>query len=170
MDGQRPAWRLSEAVERTNASRSTLRRHLESGRFPNAYKDGSGAWRFPIEDLLAAGVSMLKSKPEVPVSVFAEQPPEQPMSNPGQRIMELEHQLALERERSAGLARLAESAQAHTDSLRTALRMIEGTKSEQPTEQALSVPSEQAQDDAVSNPEQPPLGSVRRWLTFGRRR
>ena len=166
MDGQRPAWRLSEAVERTNASRSTLRRHLEN--------DNSGAWRFPIEDLLAAGVSMLKSNPDNPVSVSTEQPPEQspeqPMSNHGQRIMELEHQLALERERSAGLARLADSAQAHADSLRTALRMIEGTKSEQPTELALSVPSDRAQDDAVSNPEQPPLGSVRRWLSFGRRR
>lgn len=178
MDGQRPAWRLSEAVERTNASRSTLRRHLENGRFPNAYKDSSGAWRFPIEDLLAAGVSLLKSNPEIPVSVLTEQPhehpSEQPLSNQGQRIMELEHQLALERERSAGLARLAESAQAHADSLRTALRMIEGTKPEQPTEQALSTlteqPSERAQGGAVSDPEQPTLGSVRRWFPFGRRR
>lgn len=170
MDGQRPAWRLSEAVERTNASRSTLRRHLENGRLPNAYKDTSGAWRFPLEDLLAAGVSLLKSNPEVPVSVLSEQPVEQPMSNQAQRIAELEQQLAVERERSAGLERLATFAHERAEDLRMALRMIEGTKPEQPTEQALSVVSEQAQDGTVSNPEQPSPGSTRRWLTFGRRR
>ena len=166
MDGQRPAWRLSEAVERTNASRSTLRRHLENGRLPNAYKDTSGAWRFPIEDLLAAGVSMLKSESVNQVSVSAEQPTEQPLSNHAQRIAELEQQLAVERERSAGLERLAAFAHERAEDLRMALRMIEGTK----PEQALSMPSERAQDGAVSNPEQPTPGGARRWLTFGRRR
>ncbi|MBB2997501.1 hypothetical protein [Paeniglutamicibacter cryotolerans] len=120
---------------------------------------------------------MLKSTPEIPVNALTEQPTEQsleqPMSNPDKRIMELEHQLALERERSAGLARLAESAQAHADSLRTALRMIEGTKPEQSTEQGLSTlteqPSARAQDEPVNNPKQTPLGNVRRLLTFGRR-
>lgn len=170
MDGQRPAWRLSEAVERTNASRSTLRRHLENGRLPNAYKDSSGAWRFPVEDLLAAGVSMLKSESMNPVSVLTEQPPEQPMSNQAQRIAELEQQLAVERERSAGLERLAAFAHERAEDLRMALRMIEGSRPEQPTEQALSVPTEQAQDAAVSDPEQPASGGARRWLTFGRRR
>ncbi|MGA7205276.1 MAG: helix-turn-helix domain-containing protein [Specibacter sp.] len=170
MDGQRPAWRLSEAVERTNASRSTLRRHLENGRLPNAYKDTSGAWRFPVEDLLAAGVSMLKSDSMNPVSVSTEQPPEQPLSNHAQRIAELEQQLAVERERSAGLERLAAFAHERAEDLRMALRMIEGTRPEQPTEQAQSVPTEQAQDDPVSNPEQPTPSGTRRWLTFGRRR
>lgn len=174
MDGQRPAWRLSEAVERTNASRSTLRRHLESGRLPNAYKDSSGAWRFPIEDLLAAGVSMLTSNPDNPVSMLSEQPAEQPLSNHAQRIAELEQHLAVERERSAGLERLAAFAHERAEDLRMALRMIEGTRpeqpTEQPTEQALSMSSERAQDGAVSNPEQPSPGGARRWLTFGRRR
>lgn len=170
MDGQRPAWRLSEAVERTNASRSTLRRHLENGRLPNAYKDSSGAWRFPVEDLLAAGVSLLKSESVNPVSVLSEQPAEQPLSNHAQRIAELEQQLAVERERSAGLERLAAFAHERAEDLRMALRMIEGTRPEQPTELAQSVPTEQAQDDAVSNPEQPVSSGARRWLTFGRRR
>jgi hypothetical protein len=170
MDGQRPAWRLSEAVERTTASRSTLRRHLENGRLPNAYKDSSGAWRFPVEDLLAAGVSMAKSSPDDPVSVSTGQPIEQPVSNQSQRIMELEHQLAIERERSSGLERLAQQAQAHADGLQMALRMIEGTRHEQPAEQALSMPTEQARDGAVSDPEQPAPRGARRWLTFGRRR
>lgn len=169
MDGQRPAWRLSEAVERTNASRSTLRRHLESGRLPNAYKDNSGAWRFPIEDLLAAGVSLLKSNPDIPVNVLTEQPVEQPVSNHAQRIAELEQQLAVERERSAGLERLAAFAHERAEDLRMALRMIDGTRPEQPTEQTLSVPSERTQDDAVSGPEQPSSNTARRWF-FGRRR
>lgn len=166
MDGQRPAWRLSEAVERTNASRSTLRRHLENGRLPNAFKDSSGAWRFPVEDLLAAGVSMLKSESVNQVSVLTEQPAEQPLSNHAQRIAELEQQLAVERERSAGLERLAAFAHERAEDLRMALRMIEGTR----PEQAQSVPTEQGQDDAVSNPEQPVPNGARRWLTFGRRR
>lgn len=170
MDGQRPAWRLSEAVERTNASRSTLRRHLENGRLPNAYKDSSGAWRFPVEDLLAAGVSMLKSESVNQASVLTEQPAEQPVSNHAQRIAELEQQLAVERERSAGLERLAAFAHERAEDLRMALRMIEGTRPEQPTEQALSVPIEQTPDDAVSNPEQPTSRGARRWLPFGRRR
>lgn len=169
MDGQRPAWRLSEAVERTNASRSTLRRHLENGRLPNAYKDSSGAWRFPVEDLLAAGVSMLKSESVNQVSVSTEQPTEQPLSNHDQRIAELEQQLAVERERSAGLERLAAFAHERAEDLRMALRMIEGTRPEQPTEQAQSVPTEQVQDDPVSNHEQPTPSGNRRWL-FGRRR
>lgn len=170
MDGQRPAWRLSEAVERTNASRSTLRRHLENGRLPNAYKDSSGAWRFPVEDLLAAGVSMLKSESVNQASVLTEQPAEQPVSNHAQRIAELEQQLAVERERSAGLERLAAFAHERAEDLRMALRMIEGTRPEQPAEQALSVPTEQAQNAAVSNPEQPAPGGARRWLAFVRRR
>jgi predicted DNA-binding transcriptional regulator AlpA len=42
----RPAWTLTEAVQRTGISRSTLRRYLDAGRFPNAYKDTSKASRF----------------------------------------------------------------------------------------------------------------------------
>jgi hypothetical protein len=168
MDGQRPAWRLSEAVERTTASRSTLRRHLENGRLPNAYKDSSGAWRFPVEDLLAVGVSLLKSGPDIPVSVSSGRPIEQPLGDHTQRILELEHQLALERERSSGLERLAQQAQAHADGLQMALRMIEGSRHERPSEQALSVPSDRAPEVAVSGPERPFTGRARRLLAFVR--
>lgn len=166
MDGQRPAWRLSEAVERTTASRSTLRRHLENGRLPNAFKDSSGAWRFPVEDLLAAGVTMLKSHPDIPVSVSTGQPVEQPALAQAQRITELEQQLAVERERSSGLERLAEAARTNADDLRKALRMIEGASPGQPVEQALSAPSNPPQEDSLSNPERPPVGRARRILSI----
>lgn len=108
---------------------------------------------------------MLKSESVNKVSVSTEQP----LSNPAQRIAELEQQLAVERERSAGLERLAAFAHERAEDLRMALRMIEGTRSEQPVEQALSVPTEQAQEYSVSNPEQPTPSGARRWLTFGRR-
>jgi hypothetical protein len=113
---------------------------------------------------------MAKSSPDNPVSVSTEQPAEQPMSNHAQRIAELEQQLAVERERSAGLERLAAFAHERAEDLRMALRMIEGSRPEQPAEQALSVPSDLAQDGAVSDPEQPSPGGARRWLNFGRRR
>lgn len=113
---------------------------------------------------------MVKSSPDISVSVSAEQPVEQPLGDHERRILELEHQLAVERERSAGLARLAESAQAHADGLQMALRMIEGSRPEQPAEQALSVPSDHAQDIDVSNPERPSVGGARRLWPFTRRR
>jgi predicted DNA-binding transcriptional regulator AlpA len=69
----RPAWTLTEAVQRTGSSRSTLRRYLDAGKFPNAYKDTSKAWRFPLEDLLAAGLSVSEPPAERALST----PPEQ---------------------------------------------------------------------------------------------
>lgn len=119
---------------------------------------------------------MVKSNPDSPVSVSTGQPIEQPMGDHARRIVELEHQLALERERSSGLERLAQQAQAHADGLQMALRMIEGTRGERPSEQALSVPSDHAPDVAVSDPEPSPAsgpvrpspGRARRLLAFVR--
>lgn len=50
------AWTLSEAAERCRVHRSTLRRALDDGRFPNAYREpDDGPWRVPLADLQAAG-------------------------------------------------------------------------------------------------------------------
>jgi hypothetical protein len=52
----RPSLTLSEAASACGVSRSTIRRKHESGTFPGAWKDAEGAWRVPVEDLLAAGL------------------------------------------------------------------------------------------------------------------
>src|SRR5699024_8692389 len=51
----RPTWTLREAEERCGVSRSTLKRRLAAGDFPNAYKTSQGQWRVPVNDLIAAG-------------------------------------------------------------------------------------------------------------------
>lgn len=52
---ERPLLTLSEAASATGKHRNTIRNALDSGAFPNAAKDASGAWRVPVTDLLAAG-------------------------------------------------------------------------------------------------------------------
>jgi len=48
---------LSEAAARFGLARSTVRRALDAGRFPNAEQDDSpqAAWRVPLQDLVDAG-------------------------------------------------------------------------------------------------------------------
>lgn len=58
---------LSEAVEVTGRSKSTLVRAVKAGKLPNAYKDLSGAWKLPVEDLIAAGYLQHHLKPLKPL-------------------------------------------------------------------------------------------------------
>ena len=48
---------LREAAQRVGVARTTIRRALERGRFPNAYREDTApyAWRVPLADLDAAG-------------------------------------------------------------------------------------------------------------------
>lgn len=156
----RPAWTLTEAVQRTGASRSTLRRYLDAGKFPNAYKDTSKAWRFPLEDLLAAGLSISEPPAERALST----PTEQTSTAGAEQVSKLEQALRDERLRADNAERLAASYLDNVQDLRRALRMLEaGTvQPEQATGQAQSVLSEHANgqpatltQSAVSNSEQP---------------
>jgi predicted DNA-binding transcriptional regulator AlpA len=137
----RPAWTLTEAVQRTGASRSTLRRYLDAGKFPNAYKDTSKAWRFPLEDLLAAGLSVSEPPSERAQSLPAEQPNESAL----EQVSKLEQALREERTRADNAERLAASYLDNVHDLRRALLMLEAgrSKPEQTTEQAQSTSSEQ---------------------------
>lgn len=145
----RPAWTLTEAVQRTGASRSTLRRYLAAGKFPNAYKDSSNAWRFPLEDLLAAGLSPSEPARERAQNVPSEQAQnvsnEQANTATAEQVSKLEQALREERARADNAERLAASYQANVEDLRRALRMLEAgnSKPEQANEQAQSVVSEQ---------------------------
>jgi len=51
---QRPAL-LTEAAAAVSRDRRTVRRQLDAGRYPNAYRGSDGQWRIPITDLAAAG-------------------------------------------------------------------------------------------------------------------
>jgi hypothetical protein len=63
MESTRPSFTLTEAARATGKSRVTLRRRLDAGRFPTAFRDEeSGAipapWRIPREDLIRAGLTL----------------------------------------------------------------------------------------------------------------
>jgi hypothetical protein len=59
---------LSEAADLFGLARSTVRRALDAGRFPNAEQDDDprGAWRVPVQDLLDAGYTL----PAAPVAPY----------------------------------------------------------------------------------------------------
>lgn len=130
----RPAWTLTEATERTTASRSTLRRYHEAGRFPHAYKDTAGKWRFPVDDLLASGIELVRTsptgqaQPAQPEQPPAVQAPTTPDAEAQRRLHELELQLAVERERNEGLQRLVDAAETGRNDLRRALLILEAPK------------------------------------------
>jgi DNA-binding transcriptional MerR regulator len=175
----RPAWTISEAVERTGASRSTIRRYRESGKFPHSYKDSSGVWRFPLEDLLAAGLKLIDPAQAEQLTMPTEQVqnmPEQVSAELLSKVTELERALAVERARNEGLERLAQAAQENVIDLRRALRMLEAGKGEQVTpdhvstvsEQALNTPAEHANtvaEQAVESAARPRRKLFSGWLS-----
>jgi hypothetical protein len=57
------SYTLTEAAAVTGRSRVTMRRHLDAGKFPNAWRDESSGetpapWRVPLGDLVAAGLDV----------------------------------------------------------------------------------------------------------------
>jgi hypothetical protein len=63
VESTKSSFTLTEAARATGKSRVTLRRRLDAGRFPTAFRDEeSGArpapWRIPREDLIRAGLTL----------------------------------------------------------------------------------------------------------------
>lgn len=146
----RPSWDLGEAAQRCGVSRSTVRRYREQGKFPNAFKDSSGAWKIPLEDLLAVGWKPNAPAQPEPVSV----PPE-PNKSINDKVAELEHALTLERVRREAAEQANAQMKANLEDLRTAMRMIEAKPVSSPVsvpEPAKGLPSEPA---PARLPEQP---------------
>ena len=155
----RPSWTIAESAERCGVSRSTVRRYRESDKFPNAWKDSAGAWKIPLEDLLAVGWA--------PVDPAQSAPPEPAPDRSQDRIAELERALELERVRRESAEQLAAQTQANLTDLRTALKMLEGaavSAPPAPAEQPVALPPERGQvnlhGQATEPPEQP---TRRRW-------
>lgn len=176
MNGSRPAWTLTEAVERTGASRSTVRRYREAGKFPNAYKDAAGAWRFPLEDLLAAGLSPSEPARERAQSRPSEQgqdvPAEQASTATAEQVSKLEQALREERARADNAERLAASYLDNVQDLRRALRMLESgtSRPEQPTGHAQSAVTEHVAGRPTTDADAVTKRQVSRDLSLDRKK
>ena len=124
MSDDRPALTLTEAAKATKVSRKTLRRRLDSDEFPNARRldgptgTGTGPWVIPIADLLSAGFTL-----HSPDDDRAEDKPDD--HGVDLRIHDLEHELALERERRRAAEAIAAERAAALDDLRTALALAQ---------------------------------------------
>lgn len=139
--GGRPMLTLTAAAAACAVSRSTLRRRLAGGAFPNAVRDADGAWTVPVGDLLAAGLRInapqvgRQGQPAVsmptgtahPVLTGAGEQAQTGRPKPAlaARVAELEWALAVERERREGAERLAAERGARIEDLRVSLRMLE---------------------------------------------
>jgi hypothetical protein len=174
--GTRPAWTLTEAVERTGASRSTLRRYRDAGKFPHAYKDSSGVWRFPVPDLLAAGFRFTDPAQRDHLSTSSEhvQPePEQPPADhlntatqaeleaAREALAKVREQLATAEQRAAVAEAVAAERERMIQTQAMALRMLEAGKGAQrehpvqPAQQAVSVATDHPVTARHDHPEQP---------------
>lgn len=80
----RPVFTITEAAQRTNVSRSTIRRKRETGGFPNAFKR-ENEWVIPVEDLIGAGLKVRAPGGEQPKDEPVSQPTPAPREQPAQR-------------------------------------------------------------------------------------
>jgi DNA-binding transcriptional MerR regulator len=164
MTTPRPAWTITEAAKRTGASDSTLRRYRAAGKFPGAYKDSSGAWRFPHEDLLAAGLSFSTPLGEQPAEQVVTHVSDQPLNNQAEQVAQLEQALREERARADSAEQLAASYRENLDDVRRALRMLEAgtTSPEQVTDQPSNVKTK-VSESVSDRPSQSMVTTPRTW-------
>jgi len=113
---------IREASLATGATRPTLRRDIDAGRFPGAFREdtsrgsGLGIWRVPVADLLAAGYSLRSDSPAAP---------ESDRTGLENEVRELRAELARERERREAAEALAfERATALEDAQRALRAML----------------------------------------------
>ncbi|MDJ0318668.1 helix-turn-helix transcriptional regulator [Arthrobacter antibioticus] len=128
MTETRPKWTMREAVERTGASRSTLRRRLDQGKFPGAYLDRAGQWRIPLTDLLAAGFIPVPPLGQGVVTDIVH--PEDALAQVNQinlenRIKTLEISLATERAHRVASEQVALAHEKRAETAERALLMLE---------------------------------------------
>lgn len=133
---KRPDFTIAQVTEQFDVSRSTVRRGLAEGRFPGAKKDQAGRWVIPIDDILQAGFKPRKTwfneqSHEPAPDVGHEQPSLAQSNNDAvfSELTQLQNELAHERAQVDKLKALLEAEQEHVNSLRMALRMIEGNSS-----------------------------------------
>lgn len=162
-NGVRPRWSLSEAARRTGVSRATLLRRIDAGKIPGAIKTDEG-WSIGVEDLIGAGIIPDRPSPPDSVHDHVHLPPT------GDRVGELEQQLALAHVQLAAAEQIAVERERVIQAQAATLRMLE---SGQPTHKPPPEPpaSDQRRPAAVPTFERPlesenPLTWLRRRI-FG---
>lgn len=159
---------LTEAAQATGTSRSTIKRKLAAGEFPDAAKDADGVWRFSPGDLLAAGLK-LRTPPETVRSRRddEDQGDDEAAELLG-RIADLERLLTIERVRRESAEQIAAEREKRAMTAERALLMLEARPTQVPTphpepvrpaaaESAARLPAE-----SVGEPEHRPQGFWRR--------
>lgn len=63
-----PSLTLTEAVEQTGQSRSTLLRRIKAGTIVGAHHGPDGGWRLPVAGLIGAGLMLARTAPDTPVT------------------------------------------------------------------------------------------------------
>jgi excisionase family DNA binding protein len=129
----RPRWSATEAAKRAGVSRSTIQRMIADGRL-EAGKDDEGNWVIALENLLAAGLKV--DRPTTPEDA---QTPAQGAPDPAQKVAELETELAQWKNRAQVAEAVAAERAERVADLRQALRMLEPTRENTPTEPAVPV-------------------------------
>lgn len=128
MTDTRPKWTIREAMERTGASRSTLRRRLDQGKFPGAYRDQAKQWRIPLTDLLAAGftpVQGVSTDIAHPENELAHDLAHVNQANLENRIKTLEISLATEHAHRVASEQVALAHEKRAETAERALLMLE---------------------------------------------
>ncbi len=162
MSDSRPKWTLSEAAEHTGMSRSTLRRRLDQGKFPGAYRDQAKQWRIPLTDLLAAGITPVQgvftdiAQPENELAHDIAQVTQAPLEI---RVIELENALSIERAHRAAAEQVAIAHEQRAKTAEMALRMLEPSR---PTTAVANV-SDQVPASPPAKKEEPAKGPARWW-------
>lgn len=154
---KRPDFTIAQIVEQFKVSRSTVRRGLNDGRFPQAKKDHHGRWMIPIDDILQAGFparkTWLNESAQEPDSLAGHEPPKPTQSSSElndqagfMNQVHLEKELAHERAQVDKLKALLDAERSHVESLRMALRMIEPRRTTSP--ETADIPQQPSIDEA----------------------
>lgn len=154
----RPVFTLSEAADLVSVSRSTLRRKLDQGNFPDAFRDSKGVWKLPLTNLLAAGlhpvqgaVYDLSDDISQPVQDLAQSE----QSNLKSRVVELENALSIERAHRSAAEQVAAAERHRAQTAEMALRMIEAARPERDKQSQSEQMSTLTEQPDTPTPEQP---------------
>ena len=129
-----PMVSLSEAARQTNKSRGTIRNWLVEGKVPGARRTEAG-WQIPVPSLVATGL-WDRTTPADEI----EEPTE------GDRVSELESELARARMELHSEKKLREAAERNAEDLRVAMRMLNAGPQPPPERQNVNQQVRQTQD------------------------
>lgn len=133
----RPTFGLTEAAKLTGTSRSTIKRKLAAGEFPNATKGEDNAWRFSPGDLLAAGLQ-LRSPADAGRSRRDDEDQDDDVAELLDRIADLDRLLTIERVRREAAEQVAAEREKRAETAERALLMLEARPSQVPSSQVPS--------------------------------